>query len=64
MVEAQNENNGLGSRYGTWLLERGLAPKYAAMGVHKPGEGGIPEHIAHQGLDRDSILAKIKSLAG
>ncbi len=64
VVEAQNENNGLGSRYGTWLLERGLAPKLGVMAVHKPGEGGIPEHIAHQGLDPDSILAKIKTLAG
>ncbi|MBX3176132.1 MAG: transketolase [Candidatus Hydrogenedentes bacterium] len=64
VVEAQNENNGLGSRYGTWLLERGLAPKYASMGVVRPGAGGIPEHIAHQGLDADSILARIKTLAG
>ncbi len=63
VVEAQNANNGLGSRYGSWLLERGLAPKFGAMAVHKPGEGGIPEHVAHQGLDPDSILAKIKTLA-
>jgi transketolase C-terminal domain/subunit len=63
VVEGQNANNGLGSRYGTWLLERGLAPKLGVMAVHKPGEGGIPEHIAHQGLDPDSILAKIKTLA-
>ncbi len=64
VVEAQNENNGLGSRYGTWLLERGLAPKLGVMAVHKPGEGGIAEHVPHQGLDPDSILAKIKTLAG
>jgi hypothetical protein len=31
------------------------------MAVSKPGEGGIAEHIFHQGLDADSILAKIKS---
>lgn len=64
VVEAQNANNGLGSRYGSWLLERGLSPRYGVMAVTRPGEGGIPEHIAHQGLDPDSILAKIKSLAG
>ena len=64
VVEGQNEATGLGMRYGTWLLERGLAPKYAKMGVRKPGEGGLGEHIPHQGLDPDSILAKIKALAG
>jgi transketolase len=64
VVEGQNETTGLGSRYGTWLLERGLAPKYAAMGVTKPGNGGTAEQIPYQGLDPDSILAKIKELAG
>ncbi|MBI2423553.1 MAG: transketolase [Candidatus Hydrogenedentes bacterium] len=63
VVEAQNANNGLGSRYGSWLLERGLAPKYAVMAVAKNGAGGIEEHVPHQGLDPDSILAKIKTLA-
>jgi transketolase len=63
VVEAQNENNCLGSRYGTWLLERGLAPKLSVMAVHKPGAGGIKEHIPHQGFDPDSILAKIKAMA-
>lgn len=64
LVEGQNYNTGLGSRYGTWLLQRGLTPKYDYLAVTKPGDGGIPEHIPHQGLDPDSILAKIKQLAG
>lgn len=64
IVEGQNLNTGLGSRYGSWLLKRGLAPKYDVLAVTKPGEGGIAEHIPHQGLDPDSILAKIKELAG
>jgi transketolase C-terminal domain/subunit/transketolase N-terminal domain/subunit len=63
VVESQNTRTGLGSRYGTWLLERGLAPKYAHLGVSKPGEGGLSEHMFHQGIDPDSILAKIKELA-
>lgn len=63
IVEGQNENNGLGSRYGSWLLERGLAPKYAQMGISKLGAGGLSEHIPHQGLAPEDILAKIKSLA-
>jgi transketolase C-terminal domain/subunit len=61
VVEGQNIKTGLGSRFGTWLLQRGHAPKFDVMAVSKPGEGGIAEHIFHQGLDADSILAKIKS---
>ncbi len=64
VVEGQNLNTGLGSRYGTWLLQRGNAPKYDVMAVSRLGAGGIAEHIPHQGLDPDSILGKIKALAG
>lgn len=64
VVEGQNIKTGLGSRFGTWLLRRGLAPKFDVMAVSKLGEGGIAEHIPHQGLDPDSILAKINQLAG
>ncbi len=63
LVEGQNFVSGLGARFGTWLLERGFAPKYVRLGVTKPGQGGLGEHIPYQGIDPDSILAKIKSLA-
>lgn len=63
VVESQNVKTGLGSRFGTWLLERGLAPKYAALGVTKPGAGGLAEHMFHQGIDPASILEKIRELA-
>lgn len=63
VVEAQNENTGLGTRYGTWLLQRGYTPKYGMMAVTKLGAGGLGEHVIHQGLDPDSILARIKALA-
>ncbi len=63
LVESQNVRTGLGSRYGTWLLERGFAPKYAHLGVSRPGAGGLSEHMFHQGIDPDSILAKINQLA-
>jgi transketolase C-terminal domain/subunit/transketolase N-terminal domain/subunit len=62
IVEGQNRNTGLGTRFGAWLLERGCAPKYAYMGVTKPGGGGIAEHVPHQNLAASDILAKIKSL--
>ena len=64
VVESQNIKTGLGSRFGTWLLERGFAPKYAHLGVAKPGKGGLSEHMFHQGIDPDSILAKITSMVG
>lgn len=62
VVETQNIKSGLGARYGTWLLERGLTPRYAHLGVHRPGAGGLWEHVAHQGLDSDSIVAKVRGL--
>ena len=62
VVEGQNVNTGLGLRYGTQLLERGLSPKYAHMGISKLGAGGLSEHVIHQGLAPDDIFAKIESL--
>ncbi|KAI5119177.1 hypothetical protein M0805_000631 [Coniferiporia weirii] len=63
IVESQNQKTGLGSKYGTWFLERGLTPKYAYMGTVKEGCGGLQEQIPHQGLDPQSIIAKVKQLA-
>jgi transketolase C-terminal domain/subunit/transketolase N-terminal domain/subunit len=64
VVEGQNANTGLGTRFGTWLLERGHAPKYAYMAVTRPGAGGIAEHVPYQGLAPSDILARIQKLAG
>jgi transketolase C-terminal domain/subunit len=64
VVESQNVKTGLGSRYGSWLLERGLKPRYAHMGTHLLGAGGLWEHMGRQGLDPENILAKARSLAG
>jgi len=61
VVESQSVKTGLGMRYGTWLLERGLSPRYAHMGTHRIGGGGLWEHMAHQGLDTESIIAKIRA---
>ncbi|KAH8824825.1 transketolase [Flagelloscypha sp. PMI_526] len=62
VVESLNRRTGLGSRFGTWLLERGLSPKYAYIGTSKEGSGGLWEQIPYQGLDSDSIIAKVKTL--
>ena len=63
VVEAQNRKTGLGSRFGSYLLERGYTPKYNHLGTTKIGNGGLSEHVPYQGLDPDSIIAKIKALA-
>jgi transketolase C-terminal domain/subunit len=63
VVEPFNTKTGLGIRYGTQLLENGLTPRYAHIGAHKEGSGGLWEHAYHQGYDSASIQHKIKSLA-
>ncbi|KAF8135185.1 thiamine diphosphate-binding protein [Boletus edulis] len=63
VVESFNQKTGLGSKFGTWLLERGLTPRYGYMGTVKEGCGGLAEQIPYQGLDPQSIIAKIKQLS-
>ena len=64
VVESFNEKTGLGARYGTWLLERGYTPKFAHAGTHEEGGGGLWEQFYHQGLDPESIMQRVKKLAG
>jgi transketolase len=64
VVEAFNRKTGLGSRFGSWLLERGLTPKYAYLGTHEEGCGGLWEQFPHQGIDPTGIMAKVKELVG
>ena len=62
VVESFNYKTGLGSRFGTWLMERGLTPKYAHIATHKEGCGGLWEQFPHQGIDPAGIMAKTKAL--
>jgi transketolase len=57
VVESFNRKTGLGSRMGTWLLERGYTPKYTHIGTHKEGCGGLWEQYPHQGIDPVGIMA-------
>lgn len=61
-VETQNAKTGLGSRMGTWLLERGYHPRYANMGTCKEGCGGLAEQIPYQGMCSDTIRSRIIAL--
>jgi len=44
-------------------LEAGYTPKYDYMGVLRPGEGGIPEHIPQQNLSPQDIYDRITKMA-
>ncbi|TBU32661.1 transketolase [Dichomitus squalens] len=63
VVESLNQKTGLGSKFGTWLLERSLTPRYGYMGSNKEGCGGLTEQIPHQGLDPQSIIKRIRELS-
>ncbi len=63
VVESQNRKSGLGVRYGTWLLERGFAPRYSHLGVVREGCGGLSEQVGHQGIDGAQILDAARRLA-
>jgi len=63
VAEGFSVTTGLGSRFGTWLLERGYTPRYAHIGTHREGCGGLWEQMPFQGLDPDSILARVEKLA-
>ena len=62
VIESLNSRTGLGVRFGTWLLERGLAPNYDYMGTTRPGNCGQEEQILHQGLGVDNIKEKLSDL--
>ncbi len=62
VVESFNRKTGLGSRFGSWLLERGLAPKYAYLGTHKEGCGGLWEQYPYQGIDPEGIISHVRGL--
>jgi transketolase C-terminal domain/subunit/transketolase N-terminal domain/subunit len=62
VVETQSTKSGLGSRFGTWLLERGYHTAYAHLGVTKEGHGGLSEQIPYQGLSPADIREKVKAM--
>ena len=64
VAEEFNRKTGLGSRFGSWLLERGYTPKYKYLGVTKEGCGGLWEQMPFQGRGPDGIAAAVKGLAG
>lgn len=62
VVEDQNIKTGLGSKYGTWLLERGHSPRYGRIGAVRPGVGGQAKQIGYQNLETLDIMEKALDL--
>ncbi len=63
VVEGWNVKTGLGSRFGSYLLQAGFRGKYNHIGTHKEGSGGLWQQMGYQGLDSDGIAAAIQALA-
>ena len=62
VVEAWNVKTGLGSRFGSYLLQAGFKGKYNHIGTHMEGSGGQWQQMGHQGLDSEGIQSAIKAL--
>jgi len=63
VAEGWNVKTGLGSRFGSWLLQAGFKGRYNHIGVHREGVGGLWQQMGYQGLDSDGIVAAVKALS-
>ena len=62
VVEGWNVKTGLGSRFGSYLLQAGFKGKYNHIGTHLEGSGGLWQQMGHQGLDSEGIMQAVKAL--
>jgi transketolase len=62
VAEGWNAKTGLGSRFGSHLLQSGFAGRYNHIGTHKEGCGGQWQQMGYQGLDPQGISAAVKAL--
>ena len=62
VVEGWNVKTGLGSRFGSLLLQQGFKGKYDHLGTHLEGSGGLWQQMGYQGLDSAGIAAAIQRL--
>uniref|UniRef100_A0A7S4MSH1 Transketolase-like pyrimidine-binding domain-containing protein n=1 Tax=Odontella aurita TaxID=265563 RepID=A0A7S4MSH1_9STRA len=70
VVECLGHKTGLGSKFGSWLLETDRAQKggdvckFSRIATHKEGGGGLWEQAYHQGYDSESVQGRVKSMLG
>jgi hypothetical protein len=62
VVEGWNAKTGLGSRFGSYLLQAGFKGKFNHIGTHLEGSGGLWQQMGYQGLDSAGIQKSIKLL--
>jgi transketolase len=62
VVEGWNVKTGLGSRFGSHLLQAGFRGKFNHIGTHLEGSGGLWQQMGYQGLDSDGIRSAISAL--
>ena len=55
VAEGWNVKTGLGSRFGSYLLQAGFKGKYNHIGTHREGCGGLWQQMGYQGLDPRGI---------
>jgi transketolase len=62
VAEGWNMKTGLGSRFGSYLLQAAFKGKYDHIGTHKEGAGGLWQQMGYQGLDSAGIETAVKAL--
>jgi transketolase len=62
VAEGWNVKTGLGSRFGSYLLQAGFKGKFNHIGTHLEGSGGLWQQMGYQGLDSDGIRGAIEAL--
>jgi transketolase len=62
VTEGWNIKTGLGSRFGSQLLQAGFKGRYNHLGVNREGCGGLWQQMGYQGLDSPGIQAAVKAL--
>jgi transketolase len=62
VAEGWNVRTGLGSRFGSYLLQAGFKGRYNHIGTHREGSGGLWQQMGHQGLDPAGIMQAVRAL--
>ncbi len=62
VAEAWNVRTGLGSRFGSYLLQAGFKGRYDHIGTYREGCGGLWQQMGHQGLDPAGIQKAVQAL--
>jgi transketolase len=62
VAEGWNVKTGLGSRFGSYLLQAGFKGRFNHLGTHLEGCGGLWQQMGYQGLDSAAIQFAIKAL--